>query len=256
VVTDLQALSDRSLPALNGVSFTVHAGELVGVCGVEGNGQTELAECIMGVRPQTGGTVVLNGEDISRLTPREIRKKGVSFIPEDRMTTGADAKSSVEENLLLGKQRRKEFSLFGIHLRRRAVHAYADQLKEKFDIRTPSVEEKMSSLSGGNIQKVVIAREFSFETPVLIISQPTRGVDIGAIEFIHERIMQKRNEGAAILLISADLDELFRLSDRLITIYEGKITGAFKTEEITREEIGFYMTGAAHGEEKEAGENA
>lgn len=256
VVTGLQALSDRSLPALNGVNFTVHAGEIVGVCGVEGNGQTELAECIMGIRPQAGGTVVLNGEDISRLTPREIRKKGVSFIPEDRMTTGADAKSSVEENLLLGKQRRKEFSLFGIHLRRKAVHGYAEQLKENFDIRTPSVEEKISSLSGGNIQKVVIAREFSFETPVLIISQPTRGVDIGAIEFIHERIMQKRNEGAAILLISADLDELFRLSDRLITLYEGRITGEFKTEDITREEIGYYMTGAGHAEEKEAEENA
>jgi simple sugar transport system ATP-binding protein len=189
--------------------------------------------------------------DISRMGPREIREKGVSFIPEDRMTTGADGKSSVEENLLLGKQKKKEFSLFGIHLKRKAVRDYANALQEKFDIRTSGVEEKISSLSGGNIQKVVIAREFSFDTPVLIISQPTRGVDIGAIEFIHERIMQKRNEGAAILLISADLDELFRLSDRLVTIYEGKLTGSFKTEEITREEIGFYMTGAGK-EEKHA----
>ena len=252
VLKGLQADSDRNLPALRSIDLKVHAGEIVGVCGVEGNGQTELAECIMGIRPQTGGQVLLNGVDISRLGPREIREKGVSFIPEDRMTTGADAKSSVEENLLLGKQKKKEFSLFGIHLKRKAVRDYANTLREKFDIRTSGVEEKMSSLSGGNIQKVVIAREFSFETPVLIISQPTRGVDIGAIEFIHERIMQKRNEGAAILLISADLDELFRLSDRLVTIYEGKLTGSFQTEDITREEIGYYMTGAGHaGKEEE-----
>ena len=131
---------------------------------------------------------------------------------------------------------------------------YAAEQAKKFDIRMSGVDDLVSSLSGGNMQKVVIAREFSFDSPVLVISQPTRGVDIGAIEFIHERIMQKRNEGCAILLISADLDELFRLSDRLVTLYEGRITGSFRTEEITREEIGYYMTGGVKDEESAAKE--
>ena len=254
-VEGLCALNDRMLPALRQVSLSVRAGEIVGVCGVEGNGQTELAECIMGMRPQTGGRVLLCGEDVSRKTPGEIRSRGVSFIPEDRMTTGVDGKASVAENLLVGKQRRPEFSLLGgLHLRRHRVKQYAAEQAEKFDIRMASVDDPVSSLSGGNMQKVVIAREFSFDSPVLVISQPTRGVDIGAIEFIHEHIMQKRNEGCAILLISADLDELFRLSDRLVTLYEGRITGSFRTEEITREEIGYYMTGGVKDEESAAKE--
>lgn len=254
-VEGLCALNDRMLPALRQVSLSVRAGEIVGVCGVEGNGQTELAECIMGMRPQTGGRVLLCGEDVSRKTPDEIRSRGVSFIPEDRMTTGVDGKASVAENLLVGKQRRPEFSLLGgLHLRRHRVKQYAAEQAEKFDIRMASVDDPVSSLSGGNMQKVVIAREFSFDSPVLVISQPTRGVDIGAIEFIHEHIMQKRNEGCAILLISADLDELFRLSDRLVTLYEGRITGSFRTEEITREEIGYYMTGGVKDEESAAKE--
>jgi len=254
-VEGLCALNDRMLPALRQVSLSVRAGEIVGVCGVEGNGQTELAECIMGMRPQTGGRVLLCGEDVSRKTPGEIRRRGVSFIPEDRMTTGVDGKASVAENLLVGKQRRPEFSMLGgLHLRRRQVKKYAAEQAKKFDIRMSGVDDPVSSLSGGNMQKVVIAREFSFDSPVLVISQPTRGVDIGAIEFIHERIMQKRNEGCAILLISADLDELFRLSDRLVTLYEGRITGSFRTEEITREEIGYYMTGGVKDEESAAKE--
>ncbi|MDD3337037.1 MAG: ABC transporter ATP-binding protein [Eubacteriales bacterium] len=250
-IENLRAINDRMLPALQDVSLKVHAGEIVGVCGVEGNGQTELAECVMGMRPQTGGTVRLNGKDVSRMSPGEIRARGVSFIPEDRMRTGVDGKASVSDNLLLGKQREPRFSRFGIHMRQKRVKEYAKQQVEKYDIRTSGVDEPVSSLSGGNIQKVVIAREFDFGTPVLVISQPTRGVDIGAIEFIHERIMEKRNEGCAILLISADLDELFRLSDRLVTLYEGKITGEFETETITMEEIGFYMTGAKSQREGE-----
>ena len=244
IVRNLQALNDRMLPALRGVNLTVHAGEIVGVCGVEGNGQTELSECIMGMRPQTGGSVILNGKDISRLTPRKIRHMGVSFIPEDRLSTGVDQKSSIADNLALGKHRMRDFSLMGIHLRRGKVKKYAQQLEKQYDIRCAGVDEPVQSLSGGNVQKVVIAREFSFDTPVLVICQPTRGVDIGAIEFIHEHIIEKRNQGCAILLISADLDELFRLSDTLVTLYDGRITGQFKAGEISMEEIGFYMLGA------------
>lgn len=242
-IKDLQALDDRGLMAVHDIDLRVRSGEIVGVCGVEGNGQTELVECIMGMRPQRGGTVTLNGKDISRLGPREIRKMGVSYVPEDRMRTGLSAGSSVMENLLLGKQRGAEFSRLGIHLRRAQVKRHAQELSQAFDIRTAGVDEPMGSLSGGNMQKAVIAREFSFGAPVLIISQPTRGVDIGAIEFIHESIMEKRNEGCAILLVSADLDELFRLSDRLVTLFEGRVTGRFDAGTLTKEEIGYYMTG-------------
>jgi simple sugar transport system ATP-binding protein len=175
---------------------------------------------------------------------------GVSFIPEDRLSTGVDQKSSIADNLALGKHRTGLLSgLHGIHLRRGRVKKYAQQLEKQFDIRCAGVDEPVQSLSGGNVQKVVIAREFSFDSPVLVICQPTRGVDIGAIEFIHERIIEKRNQGCAILLISADLDELFRLSDTLVTLYDGRITGKFKAGEISMEEIGFYMLGAKVQEE-------
>ena len=243
VIRDLKALSDRSLPALNGVSITVRAGEIVGVCGVEGNGQTELAECIAGMRGVTGGVITLCGHNVVGRTPREIRQKGLSYIPEDRMSMGADAKASVAENLLLGRQRTKEFSFFGLHLKKRAVNAHAKEMVKTFDIRTSGVDELAGSLSGGNMQKVVIAREFDFDAPVLLVCQPTRGVDIGATEFIHEHIIEKRNQGCAILLLSADLDELFRLSDRLVTLYDGRITAEFEAGTIDKQSISYYMTG-------------
>ena len=250
-VRGLTALDDRGLPAVKGVDITIHAGEIVGVCGVEGNGQTELIECIMGMRPQTGGTVTLNEQDISRMDPRGIRAMGVSWIPEDRLRTGLSAKATVTENLLVGKQRLPRFSRWHIHYRKRNATRYAQELAEAFDIRSGGLELPIGSLSGGNMQKAILAREFSFDSPVLVVSQPTRGVDIGAIEFIHEKILEKRNAGCAVLLVSADLDELFRLSDRLVTLYEGKITGRFEVGEIEKQEIGYYMTG---GRQKEAGQ--
>lgn len=248
-VENLAALDDRGLPAVKNVSITVHEGEIVGVCGVEGNGQSELTECIMGMREQAGGNVTLNGQNISRRSPREIRAMGVSWIPEDRLRTGLSQQATVTENLLVGKQRRPEFSLFGVHYRRGNAKRYGQKLAEEFDIRSGGLELPMGSLSGGNMQKTILAREFSFDSPVLVISQPTRGVDIGAIEFIHEKILEKRNDGCAILLVSADLDELFRLSDRLVTLYEGRITGRFAAGEIDKQQIGYYMTG---GQQKEA----
>lgn len=241
---NLTALNDRSLPALCGISLTVRAGEIVGVCGVEGNGQTELAECIAGMRPVTGGKITLCGADVTGKSPRAIRRQGLSYIPEDRMSMGMDAKASVAENLLLGRQRDPAFAWGGFHLLRGRVSRHAKELAKTYDIRTSGVDEPAGSLSGGNMQKVVIAREFSFQTPVLLVCQPTRGVDIGATEFIHEHILQKRNEGCAILLISADLDELFRLSDRLVTLYDGQITASFRREEIDKPSISYYMTGA------------
>ena len=231
------------------MDLTVHAGEILGVCGVEGNGQSELTECIMGMRPQTGGTVTLNGKDVSRLEPGAIRVMGVSWIPEDRLRTGLSAKATLTENLLVGKQRLPEFSGFGLRYRGRNAQKYAQRLAGEFDVRASSPDMPVGELSGGNMQKAIIAREFSFDSPVLVISQPTRGVDIGAIEFIHQKILEKRNAGCAILLISADLDELFRLSDRMVTIFEGQITGRFDAGAIDKQEIGYYMTG---GRQKEA----
>ena len=149
----------------------------------------------------------------------------------------------------MGRHRDREFNRFGFHQRTSTIERYARQVYENFDIRGAGLEVNAGSMSGGNMQKVVVAREFSFDTPVLIIAQPTRGVDVGAIEFIHSRIIEKRNAGCAILLCSADLDEVFRLSDRIITMYEGRITGQFKTSEISKEEIGYYMTGDRSGEE-------
>lgn len=240
----LSALNERGLPALRDISLSVRAGEIVGVCGVEGNGQTELAECIAGMRGVTGGRILLCGADVTGKSPRAIRRQGLSYIPEDRMSMGMAVKASVAENLLVGLQRDPHFAWGGFHLLRGRVNRHAKALAQTYDIRTSGVDEPAGSLSGGNMQKVVIAREFSFRSPVLLVCQPTRGVDIGATEFIHEHIVQKRNEGCAILLISADLDELFRLSDRLITLYDGQITAGFRTEEIDKPTISYYMTGA------------
>ena len=244
-IRNLHALSDRGLPALRGINITVHKGEIVGICGVEGNGQSELAECISGMRVPTDGKIELRGRSIIGFAPAQIREAGLSYIPEDRMSVGLDGKASIMENLLVGRQRSDEFSAFGLHLRKAAIREHAEALSEAYDIRHSGVDSPVSDLSGGNMQKVVIAREFDFDSPVLLVCQPTRGVDIGATEFIHESIIEKRNEGCGVLLISADLDELFRLSDRLVCVFEGMVTGEFETGEISREEIGYYMTGGS-----------
>lgn len=241
---NLQVQSDRMLPAVRGVSLEVREGEILGIAGIDGNGQSELVEAITGMRPIQGGRVLINGVDITDKVPGEVRSLGLAHIPEDHLETGVSVKSTVEENMIAGKQRMRTFAAGGIHLRRGAIRDYARQLFKKFDIRGAGVDTAAGSLSGGNMQKVVIAREFSLGAKALIISQPTRGVDIGAIEFIHKSIVEKRNSGCAVLLVSADLDEVFRLADRIITLYEGRVTGSFRAGEIDKESIGYYMTGA------------
>ncbi len=243
-LSGVSAQNDRGLHALSDLSLTVHAGEIVGICGVEGNGQTELAECIMGLRSLTHGHILLSGQDVTGNNPKEMRQKGIAYVPEDRIATGSDIHASIADNLILGRQQTPAFSLFGVHLKRKAINDHAKKQVSTFDIRTPSIHTLTGSLSGGNMQKVVIAREFDFGAPAMLICQPTRGVDIGAMEAIHEAIIQKRNEGCAILLISADLDELFRLSDRLVTLFEGRITGDFASGTVSRDKIGQAMTGA------------
>ncbi|MCL1854576.1 MAG: ABC transporter ATP-binding protein [Clostridia bacterium] len=246
-IEGLQALGDRGFPALRGVELSVRAGEIVGICGVEGNGQTELAECILGMRAYRG-SILVGGKDVSRLTSGEIRRLGVSFVPEDRLRTGLDTRASVMENLLLGRQREPAFNALGLYLRRGRVRRYARERVREFDIRSAGVDEPVGALSGGNMQKTVIAREFSFGASLLIISQPTRGVDIGATRFIHRRIMEERDRGCAILLISADLDELFHLCDRLAALFKGQVTACFAANAVTREEIGYAMTGGGQKE--------
>ena len=248
-VQNLQALDNRGLPAVRGVSLTVRRGEILGIAGIEGNGQSELIEAITGMRPLRGGTVTIMGKSIAGKTPGEIRALGLAHVPEDRLATGVCAPADITDNLIVGKEKDPRFSWKRIHMKRKAIRAYAQEIFQRFDIRGAGVDTAVGSLSGGNMQKVVVAREFSFDTPVLIISQPTRGVDIGAMDFIHQQIMQKRNAGCAILLVSADLDELLRLSDRLLTIYEGRITGEFQAGDIDKREISYYMTGGRKEEQ-------
>ena len=251
-VKDLTVTDNRGLVAVNGLSLAVRAGEVLGIAAIEGNGQSELIEAITGMRKPESGSIRILGQEVVGLTPDKIRAIGLSHIPEDRISTGISSPASVTDNLMVGKHDDKEFNLFGFHQRKSTIERYAKEVYEKFDIRGAGLDVSVGSMSGGNMQKVVVAREFSFNTPVLIIAQPTRGVDVGAIEFIHKAIIDRRNEGAAILLCSADLDEVFRLSDRIITMYEGKVTGMFNAGEITKEEIGYYMTGDRSGKEAEA----
>ena len=242
-VEELRVGDNRGLEAVKGVSLSVRAGEVLGIAAIEGNGQSELLEAICGLRRAESGHIRIGGEDVTNRSPGEIRARGLANIPEDRLATGVDKFASVTDNLLVGRQRDREFNALGFHQKRSSIERYASELYERFDIRGAGVDTEVGSMSGGNMQKVVVAREFSYDTPALVISQPTRGVDIGAMEFIHTRIIEKRNSGCAVLLSSADLDEVFRLSDRIITLYEGRVTGEFRTDSITKEEIGYYMTG-------------
>ena len=242
-VKDLWAPDNRGMPAVQGLSLEVRAGEILGIAAVEGNGQSELLEAITGMRPYAG-KVCINDQDILGLDPGEIRKLGLAHVPEDRLATGIDKDADITDNLLVGRHKERRFTRWGFHLLRNSVQEYAQEIYDRFDVRSSGLQTNVGSLSGGNMQKVVIAREFSFDADVYVIAQPTRGVDIGAIEFIHQKILEKREIGAAILLSSADLDEVLRLSDRVITMYEGKITGEFTKNQLDKSEIGYYMTGS------------
>ena len=248
-VADLQVADNRGLPAVKGLNLELRSGEILGIAAIEGNGQSELLEAITGLRPYEG-TITVRGKDIRGMNPGAIRQLGLSHVPEDRLATGVDKNRDISDNLLALRHRESRFTRWGLHQDRKSIRAYAEELFQKFDIRAAGVDTQVGSLSGGNMQKVVIAREFSADAQVYIIAQPTRGVDIGAIEFIHNRILEKKEAGAAVLLCSADLDEVLRLSDRVITIYEGRITGEFDRNHLDKSEIGYYMTGAGKGEDR------
>jgi simple sugar transport system ATP-binding protein len=234
---------------LNGLSLEVHAGEILGVAGVEGNGQRELAEALIGLRPPSAGTITVNGTDIAGLTVQEIRNHGVAYIPEDRHEQGLVLSMSLWENTVLGRHDDAEFaSKTGVLFISR-MKALASRLVKLFDIRTRSIEVSAGTLSGGNQQKLILARELETDPKLLIAAQPTRGLDVGAIEFVWSQILEQKAEGRAILLISAELDEIYALSDRIVTMYEGRITGEYPPD-APPEDVGVGMLGGAV---KEAG---
>ena len=242
-VENLHVTDSRGMEAVKGVSLTVHSGEILGIAAIEGNGQSELLEAICGMRKVKSGRVVLSGQEITGKTPGSIRAAGLAHVPEDRLKTGVSPEASIADNLLTGHHREGRFLRFGFHQRRDKIRAWAQELYTRYDIRSGGMDTPAGSMSGGNLQKVVVAREFSFDAAALVIAQPTRGVDVGASDFIHDCIIQKRNSGCAVLLSSADLDEVLRLSDRIITLYEGQITGEFTGDNVTRQTLGYYMTG-------------
>ncbi len=247
-VKDLKARSDLGEPALRGVSFQVHEGEILGVAGVQGNGQTELVEVITSLRKAESGQVIIEGEDMTNAPPRVITQKGQSsHVPEDRHAYGMVASYSVADNLVLNTYNLPPFAK-GIRVNRPAIIQHAEELIKEFDVRTPGPHTPAGSLSGGNQQKMVVAREFSRPIKLLIAAQPTRGIDVGSIEFIHNQIVAKRDEGVAVLLVSAELDEIMALSDRIAVMYKGEILDIVPREEATRENIGLLMMGVKRGE--------
>ena len=245
-IENLTASSDRGVPALKGISLELRQGEILGIAGVEGNGQSELVEVLAGTRRATGGRVLLADKDVTTFDARTEREAGIAHIPEDRRGTGLVLNYSVADNLVLGRQRSVAFAWHEVVLRIAAIKAWARRLVKEFDIRTPDIESPARTLSGGNQQKIIVAREMASKPRVLLASQPTRGVDIGAIEFIHRKLVAERDEGSAILLVSAELDEIRSLSDRIAVMYEGRIVSV-EPAETPEERLGLLMTGGGVG---------
>jgi ABC-type uncharacterized transport system ATPase subunit len=238
---EVHAVGDNDRPALRGVSLAVRSGEILGIAGVSGNGQKELADVCAGLRRTSAGSVHLNGRDITQLTAAEVNRAGVSFVPEDRMGTGVCPDLAVAENLILRRSNRRPFARYGVN-NWTAVTRWAQQNVSQFDIRLANLWEPIRRLSGGNMQKVVLAREFGDSPKVLIAAQPTRGLDVAATEFVHSMLDSMRDRGGAVLLISDDLDEILKLSDRLIVLHAGEVMGEFGPRS-SPEQIGLAMTG-------------
>jgi simple sugar transport system ATP-binding protein len=251
-ITDLVVHDERGHPAVNMLDLQVRAGEIVAVAGVHGNGQTELVEAITGLRKPDSGSITISGAEVDG-GPREIYKAGVAHVPEDRLEDGLVVDFTVAENLVLDSYWAPPYS-GPLNLQRDVIASTAEQRVKDFDIRTPSIFNPVGHLSGGNQQKVIAAREFTRpEVKLVIASQPTRGLDVGSIEYIHRRIVEQRDAGAAVLIVSSELDEVISLADTIAVMYQGKIVGTLAAAEATLEELGLLM-GGAHPEEASAEE--
>ena len=246
-VSDLYVLDERGNLAVQGVSFEVRAGEILGIAGVQGNGQTELVYALTGLRPPLRGEVRILGTAVTRAAPRQVLERGVGHVPEDRQRHGLILSFPVHDNLVLCSYYLPPFAR-GIALQEQSVIATATRLIEQFDVRTPSPFVPASTLSGGNQQKVIVAREFSRPIKLLIASQPTRGLDVGSIEYIHQRIIEKRDEGTAVLLVSPELDEVIALSDRIAVMYRGQIVDIVPAAGVNKEYLGLLMAGVRPAE--------
>jgi ABC-type uncharacterized transport system ATPase subunit len=243
-IQGLKVKDDRGLMAVNGLDLEVRAGEIVGVAGVQGNGQTELVEAIVGLRTIEEGRVWIEGQDTTKATPRHIFELGVAHIPEDRQADGLVSAFPITDNLVLNRYYLEPYS-HGIVRDEAKIAAEAQELVEQYDVRTPGVTTSAGSLSGGNQQKVIVAREFSRPVKLVIAAQPTRGVDVGSIEFIHKQIVALRDKGAAVLVVSAELDEILALADRIAVIYRGNINAMVERADATRNQLGLLMAGSA-----------
>jgi simple sugar transport system ATP-binding protein len=241
-VKGLEVRDDRKIMSVKGVDLTLHKGEILGVAGVEGNGQREFVEAICGMRHREAGEVLINGVATKDMNPHSVHEAGISHIPEDREKHGLVSNYTIADNLVLNQFDQEPFAKGWIR-NLAEVAKNATQLVEKFDIRTPSAFNTAGSLSGGNKQKVVVARELSEELPVLVAAQPTRGVDVGSIEFIHNQLISARDSGAGVLLVSAELDEILSLSDRIAVMSDGKIVAIVESKDADRNYIGRLMAG-------------
>jgi len=242
-VKNLRVAGDRGVEAVTGCNLEVRSGELLGIAGVSGNGQRELAEAIAGLRPVVEGEVKIDGAEVTGRQPSEVRAAGLAYVPEERMRDGVVGEFSVAENLILVAHDSEPFSRRGM-LRLGTIADWCRDLVERFAVKTPTLETTTATLSGGNIQKLILARELSSEPGVLLASQPTRGVDIGAAEYIHRRLIEERLRGAAVLVISEDLDEVLALSDRIAVMSEGRILAVMDRSEATIHRIGLLMAGS------------
>ncbi len=242
-VADLVVLDDRSHAAVDHVSFSVNKAEIVGIAGVQGNGQTELVEALTGLRTPLSGTVLLEGRDVTRASPRQMHHSSVAHVPEDRQREGLVLDFDLTENLVLNSYYDQPFSR-GVVMQWDVAHRTAEELVAQYDVRAPSVDVAARNLSGGNQQKLIVAREFSRDVRLIVASQPTRGVDVGSIEFIHRRIVEERDAGTAVLIVSSELDEIMALADRIIVMFRGQIVAETTPGETSNTELGLFMAGS------------
>ncbi len=248
-VENLLVAGNGGVPAVIGVDLEVRAGEILGLAGVSGNGQTELVEAIAGMRAADGGRVILLGKDITRISVRDRRSQGMAHIPEDRMIVGLNLATNLDENVVVTHYYEPPYSKYGI-FNRKPIQALAQKIIDSFQVKSARVGEGISTLSGGNLQKIVLGRELSGSPKLVITNQPTRGLDVGSIEFVHKTLIQARDAGAAILLISVELDEIFSLSDRIAVMFDGRINGVLQREDATEENVGLLMAGGSLEPEK------